>query len=115
MLNWDFKKDIRKKLMFDYYKDLIKLRKKGKFDSCKYEKPVTRVDEEKRSFIVFTTGNETLYAIFNLGEEKSEISLPKNVSWNKIIASREKKWNSPVKHHSAFNSLITITAHSFAE
>lgn len=114
MLNWDFKKDIRKKLMFDYYKDLIKLRKKGKFDSFKYEKPVTRVDEEKRSFIVFTTGNETLYAIFNFGEEKIEISLPKNLSWNKIIASGEKKWEGPVKDLSASNSIITIPPDSFA-
>src|SRR5690606_21187866 len=114
MLNWDFKKDIRKKLMFLYYKELIKLKKKGKFDSFKYEKPVTRVDEEKRSFIVFTTGNDPLYAIFNFGEEKIEISLPKNLSWNKIIASGEKKWEGPVKDLSASNSIITIPPDSFA-
>lgn len=114
MLNWNFKNENRKKTMFDYYKELLLLRKDGKFDAFKRDKIQTQVNEEKKSFIAFTTGNIPLYAVFNFSGEKMEISLPTGVTWEKLIASGENRWEGPVDDIFNKNSTINLPPASLA-
>lgn len=114
MLNWDFKKDGNKQLMFDYYKELIQLRKSGIFDSFKYDEILTRVNEDKEYFIAFTTGKAPLFAVFNFGEKEIEISLPEEVRWQQIIASGDKRWEGPIENAGKIkNSKIKLPSFSF--
>lgn len=107
-LNWDFKKSSRKKLMFDYYKELISLKKKGIFNSFIKDHVVTRIEEEKKYFSAFTTGIEPLYAVFNFSNNENETSLPEDVEWEKIIASGDKQWEGPIENPAVTGNKLKI-------
>lgn len=97
-INWEFKEDKKKKLMFEYYKELIKLRKEGYFNSFRNSEVRTDALEEKKFFTAYASGKEPLYAVFNFDEKENEISMPRGFKWSKIIASGDKKWDGPANN-----------------
>ncbi len=90
-INWDFQKNGQKNVIFEYYKELIKLRKAGKFLDFRKEKSVTEAFVD-RDVVKVTAGR--LFALFNFSEEAQKVKMPaKTVDWKIIIASGDKKWS----------------------
>lgn len=96
-LNWDFEMDKKKKIMFQFYKELIKFKKGGYFKSFGNKDIITETFKDRNYFTAYAPGTNPLYAVFNFEEEEIDISLPNEVGWNKIIASGEIKWEGPLE------------------
>ena len=96
-LNWNFKSDKNKQLIFEFYKVLIKLKKEGYFNSFGNKNVITEAYEEQKYFTAYAPGNHPLIGIFNFSENEIEVPLPDNLKWDKIIASGDEKWAGPAK------------------
>lgn len=92
-INWNFKEDSTKKIIFNFYKKLIQLRKEGTFDALRKNNINTKTDEEKKLLSVFAEGDSSLFIVFNFNEKEQQISLPKKYTeWEVVLASADKKW-----------------------
>lgn len=92
-LNWNFKKDDHQNTLFQYYKELLKLKKQGAFDLFRHESVSTEADEASKVLKVSASnGSNTLTGIYNFGKEpfSAEISEEKNI--RVIISSSATKW-----------------------
>ncbi len=96
-LNWDFKNENEKNIIFQYYKELIKLRKNGSFKSFKAEGTKIETLEDEKYIIAYARDKNPLFAVFNFNEKEIILSLPQDLNWKKIIASAEKKWGGPIE------------------
>ena len=89
-INWDFRRNETKNVIFGYYKELIQLRKNGAFGDFRSKKITTETDND-RELIKISAGK--LFAVFNFNLEPQEVLLPKNPQeWKVLIASGDKKW-----------------------
>lgn len=96
-LNWDFQGNPEKKIIFEYYKELIKLRKSGKFNALKLGKTEFVADEDNR--ILTITANEELCVKFNFSSESKTVKFPDSTeSWNTVFMSAAKKWEGPLDY-----------------
>lgn len=92
-LNWEFRKDDFKSAVFEYYKELLRLRKDGVFNSFKKEGCEVSADEDRR---LMTISSEAIFAVFNFSSETQEIDFPKKSGeWEVLIASADEKWKGP--------------------
>jgi maltooligosyltrehalose trehalohydrolase len=107
-LNWDFKKDNKKKVMFEFYQELISLRKNGNFNSFRNKEVLIETYKEQKFFTAFAPGKDPLFAVFNFLDNQNEISLPDAISWEKILASGEKKWNGPSESVKSLKNVVSI-------
>lgn len=104
-INWNFKEEGQKEIIFGYYKKLIKLRKQKVFQAFKENEVKVEINEEDRSLKVLTEGEEKLLAIFNFNEKVLEFKLPETRSdWQAILASADKKWDGPEEIKNSFSS-----------
>ncbi|HSM62942.1 MAG TPA: hypothetical protein VK833_03285, partial [Gillisia sp.] len=93
-LNWDFKEDLTKNALFEYYKYLIRLKKEGAFNEFRNNEIGTEVDEERKILQVFSNLDNKLMVLFNFSNQNEEVLLPEATkSWEFILASADNKWN----------------------
>lgn len=92
-LDWDFKSNKEKDSLFQFYKYLIALRKKGAFSKFTAKEVQTVVSQDKSSIkIEYVENNEKLIALLNFSSRKETITLPGNEAWNKLFASSDQRW-----------------------
>ena len=92
-LNWNFKEEEQKTRLFEFYKELIKLKKQGAFDLFGAENAIFETDEDKKLLKVTARDqNSALTGIYNFGNSRySEKTSEKN-NFEVLIASADKKW-----------------------
>ena len=92
-LSWDFEKHKQQKELFEFYKNLLHLRKEGAFDPFKNgDLEVTYVEDAMVLKVEAKKGNQTLKGIYNFGKRpfSEEISEVNNL--NIIISSSDEKY-----------------------
>lgn len=114
-LDWNFRKDDQKKTIYNLYKELLRLKKKGAFDAYKTSEVRTETDQEKG--ILKTSaedGRGKLFGIFNFGSSSYSEDLSEEKEIEIIIASADEKWMGQKKSEELLkeNSLI-VPAESF--
>lgn len=95
-LDWSFKENPDKKLIFEFYRELIRLRKSGKFDAFKNGYLQVKTYEDKGVLQVTGGKEKKLFAAFCFSSEEQEIRLPETGGkWKLLLASADKKWRGP--------------------
>ena len=97
-LDWNFRKNERQNLIFEYYKELLRLRNAGKFQLFGTSDVHTETDSQKLLLKISAAGEEEdLVAFYNFGAEEASEELPKQLQPKLIIASSEKKWGGEMR------------------
>jgi maltooligosyltrehalose trehalohydrolase len=109
-LNWNFKKEEEKNYLFEFYKNLLKLKKEGKFDLFGEEELVTEADEEKKILTVSAgKGNSSLTGIFNFGNNPYSEEFSAENAPEVILSSADKKWGGKLEEGDIFQEgTITV-------
>ena len=92
-LNWNFQQNEQKKILFEYYKELLQLRKKDIFKA--FSNPRRKIDfhEEDKWLQVFSEDNEEdLVGLFNFGTRSFSLNVSEEKEIEVYIASSDKKW-----------------------
>ena len=104
-LNWNFEQEEQQKLLFEYYKELLKLKKQGAFSLFGHESLKTEVDEEKKILKVSAKDqNSGLKGIFNLGESTYTEKISEKDLPEVLLSSADKKWGGNTGVGDLFNS-----------
>lgn len=96
-VNWNFEKDKKKKIIFEFYKELIKLKKKGVFNSLGNKDVIVQTYSEQMYFTAYDSRESPLFAVFNFNQDEVTTSLPDNIKWRKVVASGDHKWEGPTQ------------------
>lgn len=92
-IGWEFKENLRKNTLFEYYKKLITLRKDGFFDAFKNNIIQSEADEDNMTLKISTPGENGLFAVFNFNDEEQIFSLPEiEGTWEVLLSSSDKRW-----------------------
>lgn len=92
-LNWDFRKDKSKNQIFEYYKNLLHMRKQGVFMDLRIRPFETESDQSNQLFQVYSRGQDnSIFIIANFGSESRKVVLPQEDQHEIILSSSEKKW-----------------------
>lgn len=90
-LNWNFRENTTKSAIFNYYKKLLQLKKRGAFKAFRKEDTIIHTNEESQ---VMTISAEKIFAVSNFSSETLEIKLPDSkTEWKLLIASADRQWN----------------------
>ncbi|HEX3034753.1 MAG TPA: malto-oligosyltrehalose trehalohydrolase [Thermodesulfobacteriota bacterium] len=98
ILNWEKRKEGKHKILLDFYKTLISLRReipaltnldKDSLDACGFEK-------EKVVLMRRWKGDSHIFSIFNLNDSDQKVKAPSSGGeWKKILDSSDKVWSGP--------------------
>ncbi len=93
-LNWEFKESNQKSTLFQYYKNLIRLRGDGVFSAFADKNLQTEIDEQRNLMIILAANdNGKTMAFINIGEQGQKVQVPeKNHKWQKEFASQDLSW-----------------------
>ena len=106
-LNWNFREDETKSVIFDYYKELLQLRSDGAFNAFRKEDISIETDEERQLMLV---SGDRIYAAFNFNSEEQEVNFPKKKgSWKMVLASAHKKWQGSQEFQENYKSGDSVT------
>lgn len=96
-LNWKFEKENSKKIIFEYYKELIRLRKNGAFSSYRKGGILTETFAENQLLSIASEENENaIFSLINFGSEPQNFDLPeKFINSELILNSAAMKWQGP--------------------
>lgn len=113
-LNWDFESETSKKAVFEYYKELIRLRKMGAFSVFRNSSYKVAVDEESQRVSVSASGDGMeLLGIFSFSNKLEKFQLPEGRKWHLVISSSEDRWGGTEEvTEEAFEAAITIQPYS---
>jgi len=89
-INWNFKEVEQKELLFEFYKELLKLKKQGAFALFGNKDIKTETDEAGK--ILKITANSELRGIFNFGNELYSEEVVEGKLLEVLIFSADKKW-----------------------
>jgi maltooligosyltrehalose trehalohydrolase len=105
-LNWNFREDETKSVIFEYYKELLQLRKNGAFNAFRKEDISIETDKEREMMQI---SGDRIYAVFNFKKEEQEVNLPKKKGdWKVVLASAAKKWLGPQEFQENYKSEDTV-------
>src|SRR5690554_178530 len=90
-LRWDYTADISKKVVFNFYKQLIQWRKQGLFKAFR-NSAIQSQEQDKLLLLVAGDGAEQTMAILNFNHSEQKVEVPGKSSWKKIVASSDEKW-----------------------
>ncbi|WP_324718996.1 malto-oligosyltrehalose trehalohydrolase [Salinimicrobium sp. HB62] len=92
-LNWNFRKEEKQHLLFEFYKELLKLKKEGAFKLFGHNSLKTEADEEKKILKVSAKNENTgLHGIFNFGESGYIEKISGKEQPEVLLFSADKKW-----------------------
>src|SRR5690606_4754134 len=93
-LLWNFTEDVQKRIIFNYYQRLIKLRKEGYFAAFRdTDFNVQHLEQEKTISVYTAEGKRRIFACFNFSHHDQWLKLPAGKEgWSKIIASSDLQW-----------------------
>ncbi|MGB7784516.1 MAG: malto-oligosyltrehalose trehalohydrolase, partial [Salinimicrobium sp.] len=114
-LNWDFRKNERQNLIFEYYKELLRLRKEGNFDLFRTSEVKTEFDEEKMLLKATAAGEEEdLVGFFNFGSADLSEAISKDIQPKLLFASADKKWGGEMQPENLiFEAQVNVPKESF--
>ena len=99
-LNWDFRQNKQKRILFEYYKTLISLRKSGTFSSFRKAKAETFPEN---GLVTLTTSDRL--AVLNFNDGNRSVRIPEGVDIKEVVfASAEKRWGGPMDDNSHYRS-----------
>ncbi len=91
--DWEFRENSDKSSLFEYYKELLRLRREGNFQLFEAEGTTTEFSEEKKVLHVSSEGKDhTLYAVYNFGKSPFQLELSEEKKGELLFASADKKW-----------------------
>ena len=103
MLNWDFEENDQKKILFQYYKQLIALRKKGTFKTFGSDKADFKIDEDRGLLKVSGEGKKSVFVVFNFSKKEQDLALPqKNKELKVVFSSADKKWGGATESNKSY-------------
>lgn len=91
-LSWGFSEDISKRTIFNFYKQLITLRKEGAFIAFRTE-TISSKEQDKMLVLMTEQKSDQLMAILNFNHSPHNFKVPKKKKWRKIIASSDETWD----------------------
>lgn len=97
-IDWRKRDKGKHKILLDFYKELIRLRKKtpalSNLDKDSLE--AVGFEDQKIMFVRRWNGGSHVFCIFNLNESEvnTRVSLPKG-KWQKVLDSSDEAWNGP--------------------
>lgn len=98
-LNWGFRTEPQKNTLFEFYKELLRLRKEGAFRAFKNSELKVDFNEQKKWLQVSSEGSEfNLTGIYNFGTEAFSKNISEEKNRKLIIASADKKWGGEKEH-----------------
>ncbi len=117
-LSWDLKQD-KNRQMLDFYKELIKIRKKNPAMRLGTRKN-TRIYSEKNQLLVMrrhNLNNDLAIILLNFGETVCEFHLKEKESlkFNRLVDSADKQWHGPgASSNETYTSGETVKVSPFA-
>lgn len=114
-LDWTFKEDGQKRAIFEFYKELLRLKKGGAFDVFKTNNVQTETDDENRILKASAEGEDFgLFGIFNFGSSSYSEKIQAVESTEIIIASADENWLGAERTaHLLSNDSLKVPAESF--
>ncbi|MCX2837398.1 malto-oligosyltrehalose trehalohydrolase [Salinimicrobium sp. MT39] len=92
-LKWDFQKDVQQDQLFNFYKELIRLKKDGAFEMFGHQNTIFEASEGKNLLKVSAQeGNSALIGIYNFGKSVYSEKTSEKGNFEVLIASADKKW-----------------------
>ena len=92
-LSWNFKDDHQQNQLFEFYKELLRLRKNGIF--APFKKGTTNVSYDEDLMLLKVTAekeNKTLHGIYNFGKKPFSEEISEGKKMNIIISSSDERW-----------------------
>lgn len=111
-LHWNFRKDDRKKALFNTYKELLQLRKQNTFSPFAEEGVQVTSNEEKKLLEVSAT-TSGLFGIYNFGSKPIRREIPPGKEAKVVFASSDEKWGGEKTGESVFSETIEVPKESF--
>ncbi len=97
-LNRNLSQEGHHKMLLQFYKELIKLRKVIR-PIASFEKEVLEVigyDRENMLFLKWPRGEDEIASLFHFGDSATSLTVPlRSGNWQKLIDSAEERWNGP--------------------
>lgn len=96
-VNWSFREDASKRFIFEYYKNLLRLRKQGIFDSLKETNIICESHEAKRVLQISSSHAMDLNIFLNFNKDEQEIVMPsQGEDWKVLLASADTQWGGRI-------------------
>lgn len=115
-LQWNLIEEGQHRIMLEYYKTLIELRKTNPVLKELNRKNLEVIHNKEFKTLLLKRWNNNLeiLALMNFSKEKQRITIP-GKSWKKIFDSADPKWNGPESSPNEIkNNTITVQAESIA-
>lgn len=112
-LDWDFRKDARKEMLFHTYKELLQLRKQKTFSPFAEEGVEVTSNEEKKLLEVSSVRTSGLFGIYNFGSETFRREIPPGKEAKVIFASSDERWGGEKTGESVVLEAIEVPKESF--
>ncbi|MFD0975573.1 malto-oligosyltrehalose trehalohydrolase [Salinimicrobium gaetbulicola] len=105
-LNWEFEKEDPKKHIFEFYKEMIRLRKEGNFKAfLEGERKVDFSEENNWLQVTSEDNNGKLKALYNFGKSTIPLKESENDKIELIISSSNKNWGGQEEVNSRSSSV----------
>ncbi len=103
-INWDIKGDEKKNHIYQFYKELLRLRKNGHFKALRNGSMQVEADVNQQLLHISATEEKrALLGVFNFGAAAVGIRLnEEGGSPELLVASADKQWGGPVEFSEAF-------------
>lgn len=113
-LRWNFDHDKEKRMLFDFYKEMISLRSRGIFEAFKNKAVTAKADQAQKLLKISTEGpGENLLGLFNFGRKTCEIGPLEGGTQELIIASAAEKWNGELSTRALEARNVRLPSDSF--
>lgn len=97
-IGWDFKKDPSQNSLFEYYRYLIRLRKKGKFSAFTNKSKLVEIKQDNLICISGKEEGKQLLALANFGSGAVKATLPPVKKSNLLFCSSDKQWGGKLNY-----------------
>lgn len=113
-INWNFREDKQKNLLFNFYKELLKLKKHGTFNLFAHGNVTVETEEDKKLLKVRAQEeNSALTGIYNFGNSSYSEKISEKGNPQILIFSADKKWGGKGEQDDLIHSgKITVPAES---
>ena len=113
-LQWHLKENDRHRILFDYYRTIISLRKTNAVLSIpdRHNLDVMANEEKQTVMLERWQGKDQIIVLMNFSKLRQEFILPLEGKWNAILDSAAVKWNGPQDAPPFIEGTITVMPES---